>query len=385
MSREPRGLPRGAGGLVATPAGAPYQKNAPHSSATVVAEASRAHAAAAAASAAPHAARDDRDYPYIDAHTLHRMPRRVKPLPPDRNDAAVGALQLLQFEEHVQFRCGRCKKDRIIADCLAADPQTGATQCVRCFTRLIRPKQFRPSRVVPFPSLLSWLNYRPQDVMAANGDEDVTQRAADIVAPSGHRVATESVVVPNLMAITESAMNPAGSLLEKRSRDLLRAAGVDVAPRAGATHPCLRVWGSCAHGDAMCMFVNAPGNLCVAFLMGLCAHGDECPLLHQRVLDLPDSIGSDLPPPPRFANAEHPSAHLFKDWVARRQNSRNGAEWQLYNNGPLDGLFNQYLPAPIADEQVAAPQAAQPETSAPVKLSLAAITGALGRLKKPAA
>ncbi|KAK7197484.1 hypothetical protein NESM_000697900 [Novymonas esmeraldas] len=210
---------------------------------------------------------------------------RVKKLPPDANTKAALHTQLYQFPERVCFGCVKCRRDNVESDSVAIDLKNRITLCTACFTRIIRPRTYAPSRVVPFPSLLSWLNYKPSHVMEMS--DDVLERPAEAVAPSGERMAAPMLAsgdrASHLGKLPAIAMNIAAS--GGRGRGAVaggRRSGptIDDALAQGAagaptgTHPCLRVWGVCQHGET-CLFRNAPADLCLAYLMGLCGGRDH--------------------------------------------------------------------------------------------------------------
>ncbi|CAJ07794.1 conserved hypothetical protein [Leishmania major strain Friedlin] len=401
------------------PLSAPYAKP----SGSLVPTASSSTAATAVARAAAANAAGGGAAPAAGGHRLARLTinnfssfrARVKKLPPDANVKAALHTQLFQFPERVCFGCVKCRRDNVESDSVAIDLKNRIMLCAACFTRIIRPRTYTPSRVVPFPSLLSWLNYKPSHVMEM--PDDVLERPAEAVAPSGERMATPMLAggdrATNLGKLPAIAMNIAAG---DRSRGGDAAGGrrggptIDEALAQGSastpagTHPCLRVWGVCQHGET-CLFRNAPADLCVAYLMGLCrgrsspiggapvgggggggrpnanrnnnrhGHGGQhqqhhkhsyyhsqggrnarrdrgaitaggvqtCRLLHQDVYDLPDV--SDPPPRERFEGDLEDKDGAWAAWVCRRRDSPNSAEWQLWHNGPLEQLFRAYVPA----------------------------------------
>ncbi len=299
---------------------------------------------------------------------LDSFEKRVKPLPLDANTKAAPNLCLLQLEEHVYFACSKCRKDGISSDCVAVDTVRKIIMCTRCAARVLRPKEYRPSRVVPFPSLLSWLNYKPAKAMSGV-ESDVGLRAAEAVAPTGHRVATTMLGGgPSLIrALPATPMQVAGDRLSLGDGD------GDAMGRGRAVHPCLRVWGRCAHGET-CLFRDAPPQLCLAFLVGLC-DGDErkCSLLHQQVYGLPPP--TELRPSKWLEGDLADSGSAIAGWIARGRRSTNRAEWQLWNNGE-EGcmtLLRAYFPP---DETEKEPLDALAEPSA-VVLSAGDIASAL--------
>ncbi|XQJ30405.1 hypothetical protein NXY56_006490 [Leishmania guyanensis] len=339
---------------------------------------------------------------------------RVKRLPPDANVKAALHTQLYQFPERVCFGCVKCRRDNVESDSVAIDLKNRIMLCTACFTRIIRPRTYTPSRVIPFPSLLSWLNYKPSHVMKMS--DDVLERPAEAVAPSGERMAAPKLTggdrATDLGKLPAIAMNIAAGGRGRGSDttggrhggptiDEVLAQGSNDTPTG--THPCLRVWGVCQHGET-CLFRNAPADLCLAYLMGLCrgrnmaisgtpagdgrgsgpnanrsnnrhiyggqhhhhpkhnqrnnqgarntrrnrnTHptvcGQTCHLLHQEVYDLPDL--SDPPPRERFEGDLEDENGAWAAWVRRRRDSPNSAEWQMWHNGPLEQLFRTYVPA----------------------------------------
>lgn len=261
--------PQPSHAYTATSSSAPYTKN-------VTALTSTAGHGGSSSSGSPTGP------PRLTINNVTSFRPRVKKLPPDANTKAAVSTQLYQFPEQVCFGCVKCKRDNIKSDCLAIDLKNRIMLCTACFTRIIRPRTYTPSRVVPFPSLLSWLNYKPATVMEVA--EDVLERPAEVVAPSGERMAAPTLTggdrATNLGKLPAIAMRvaPAGAGRGRRGGTTAAAAttmddalalGSVAAAGAHATHPCLRVWGVCQHGET-CLFRNAPGDLCLAYLMGLC-------------------------------------------------------------------------------------------------------------------
>eukprot|EP00796_Vickermania_ingenoplastis_P007199 gene7199-5059_t len=281
--------------------------------------------------------------PLFTPANLANFPHRIKKLPPDANVKAAANTKLYQFQKKVSFACFKCRRDNILSDTLAMDRRQQIVLCAACFTRLIRPRTYRPNRIVPFPSLLSWLDYRP--AKAAPVATDVMERAAEAVMPSGDRVALPEVstagAATRINALPAVAMNIASAKKPNGSTD--------------STHPCCRVWGSCKHGPS-CMFRNAPADLCLGYLMGIC-QGDSrgCRLKHLEVYDLPLA---QPPSAPRHEGDTENSDTLWGQWVAERQRSPNAAEWQLWNNGSLNKLLDVFVP----------PIPAEVHTDAPVEL-----------------
>jgi len=295
----------------------------------------------------------------ITPHNFSSFEKREKALPPDACVEKAPRTKLWQFPGRVIFFCSKCRKDGISAESLAYDPSHQLMICVKCFERIIRPKKFRPSRVVPFPSLLSWLNYKPATVMT-EVSSDVSARPAEAAAPSGNRVATDTLGgggAADLKALPASASMltrvAASSTVSKQTTTQGQGSS-QYSSTDSALHPCLRVWGSCAHGP-LCEFREAPRNLCIAHLMGLCAkkssvtegatEGDanSCPLIHQFVFDLPRASTVALPTSRIAGEERSPVSELFH-WIDARKKSKNRAEWQLFNNGPLEVLLNEFVP-----------------------------------------
>lgn len=314
---------------------------------------------------------------------------RAKRLPPDANTAAAVNTKLWQFPEPVLFACAKCRRDNVQSDGIAIDPRNKIVLCAPCFTRIIRPRTYKPGRAVPFPSLLSWLNYKPSTVMEVS--EDVIARPAEAVAPSGNRMALPTLANGDRPMGLDKLPAIAMNVVPTRNNSNHHGAGV------GAKHPCLRVWGSCQHGET-CLFRNAPTDLCLAFLMGLC-RGDHrgktssnninvdtkqqqqrvaapvcnrrpvCNLLHQHIYDLPSEaepapelryvgdLGEEDGPDDNEEEEERKedgsggggavmsNKRLWMRWVDRRRKSPNSAEWQLWNNGALQLVFDVYVPA----------------------------------------
>ncbi|KAG8340790.1 hypothetical protein ERJ75_001426800 [Trypanosoma vivax] len=298
---------------------------------------------------------------------------REKKLPLDANDKSAPNTKLWQLPERVFFYCNKCRRDNIISDSIAIDSVHQIMLCVRCFTRIIRPRSYHPSRIVPFPSLLSWLNYVPSKVMEVS--EDIASRPAEVVAPSADRVATPALTGGSrptpIQSLPPSAMNMVPS-----PRSTTGQTGRDhqaTIQQENTKHPCYRVWKSCVHGE-MCMFRGAPYDLCICFLMGLCSGDEKCQLLHQHVFDLPNTA-HPMPPQRREGDLEDPHSEWGK-WVARKRNSPNSAEWQLWHNGPVSDLINVYAPVTVASEEK------QNRGKSSVKLNFADISAALKGLQK---
>jgi hypothetical protein len=279
---------------------------------------------------------------YVTASTVQSVPRRRKPLPPDANAAAT-ACKLYQLQSHVEFRCTKCRRDKIVDDSLAVDEASGVLMCARCYARLVKPRLYKPTRLVPFPSLLSWLSYEPAAV-ATHVPANVAERGAEAAVPSGHRVATEMIAPTSVAQLPTTPMNPIGHELDAGSRLQIEAnKSTSELARAAVerreVHPCVRVFGRCAHG-ALCFFRNAPYNLSLSFLMGLRdgSSTEDC----TPVFDLPSSRA-----PPR-------SSADFEQWIAERKNSANQAEWQLWNQPDTMTLVDSVVPPVAKTESPAA-------------------------------
>ena len=278
----------------------------------------------------------------FSTHSLELLPKREKVLPPDANAQATSC-KLYQLEEPVVFGCAGCGKDGIVFDSLAADAARNVILCVRCFTKLVRPRLFRPSRLVPFPSLLSWLKYEAPKV--SRTPVDVTQRAAEAVAPSGRRLAEGGLRPTDLTSLPANAMSSTVAEDDVGVREML-------ADRR-QTHPCERVWGTCKHG-VVCYFKDAPRNLAVEYLMGI-ATAEQAAidgLSIEAVFDLPQAA-DPLPIPAGGSLSESQLADptsAINEWRRRRKKSANRAEWQLFNNGPLDVVLRQCVP--VTDDDI---------------------------------
>ncbi|KEG13316.1 putative RNA-binding protein [Trypanosoma grayi] len=302
---------------------------------------------------------------------------REKKFPPDANAQAALKTKLWQLSERASFYCNKCRRDNIISDSIAVDTVHQVMLCTRCFTRIIRPRSYRPSRVVPFPSLLSWLSYKPSKVMEMS--DDISSRPAEAVAPSGERTAAPMLGggdrpthIQNLPAI---AMNTVPSA---RGGAVLPGRGPEAAAAAQwkeETHPCCRVWGTCLHGET-CLFRGAPYDLCICFLMGLCpGNAEKCRLLHQHVFDLPNT--AEPMPTVRHAGSLDDPQSAWGKWISKKKNSPNSAEWQLWNNGPVLDLLNVYAPVTLSEEEER-----QNSAKAAVKLNFADISAALRGLQQ---
>lgn len=433
MSKEPSNR-RFATGTATPEPGVPYRKlpdaaggnlnRGGHSSAP------------AAASTAIVAASDGQMQgpPRLTINNFATFHARVKKLPPDANIKAAMNTKLWQFPEQVIFGCAKCRRDKIQSDSVAIDQRNKIILCTSCFTRIVRPRTYKPSRVVPFPSLLSWLNYKPSKVMDVS--EDVMARPAEAVAPSGNRMALPMLASGDRPTSLEKL--PAIGMRIVPSNTTSSVTGASTANSGDALglgthggaadnkHPCLRIWGVCQHGET-CLFRNAPADLCLAYLMGLCRgdhsdgnkgrgneeeekkkmtpntggtserrRGRHCHLLHQKIYDLPHS--SDPRPEARYVGEIEGEEELDDDaeespwirWIARRRKSPNSAEWQLWNNGALKTIFDVYVPA-VERPAKEKPRKVQEEQQKPqsneedhseVKLNLRDIMSALKGIKK---
>ena len=281
----------------------------------------------------------DSAVPYITARTIGSVPKRRKPLPPDAHTERVPGFKLYQLPDNAEFRCTKCRRDRISDDSLAVDETAGVIMCARCYGREVRPRLYKPTRLVPFPSLLSWLNYEPQAVRT-EVPADVGQRTAAAAMPSGHRVNVEMIGPSSVAELPRTPMNAQGNELDAGTRLQIEAnPAASAAARAALerrdVHPCVRVFGACAHGS-VCFFRNAPYNLSLSFLMGL---RDESPTEEcTPVFNLPDSRA-----PARGTAA-------FDAWVAAKRASANQAEWQLWNQPGAMALVDTVIPPPTAAE-----------------------------------
>ncbi|CCW67588.1 unnamed protein product [Phytomonas sp. Hart1] len=339
--------------------------------------------------------------PRLTINNFATFHARQKKLPPDANTKAAVNTKLWQFPERVCFSCVKCRRDNIHSDSVAVDLVNGIILCTACFTRIIRPRTYRPSRVVPFPSLLSWLNYKPSKVMDVS--EDVLSRPAEAVAPSGDRMAVPTLSGGdqsfNINKLPAIAMNtvPTSSITSKVSK--VGASGTSSGPvhtssavERAEKHPCLRIWGNCQHGGT-CLFRNAPFDLCLAYLMGLCRveeepngapsrdeNGTKCPFLHQMIYDLPNKMNP--PPMLRHKNDLEDEDSAWAQWVRCRKNSRNSAEWQLWNNGPIEGLLDMYTPVAAQEKESGVDKDEESERSTTeIKLNFSDIMFALREIK----
>jgi hypothetical protein len=204
---------------------------------------------------------------------------------------------------------------------------------------------------VPFPSLLSWLNYKPAKAMS-QVEAEVTLRAAEAVAPTGSRVATAGMISGggSIRALPATPMHIVSS-----SSSSSAVAGGPPSSGGSKKHPCVRIWGRCAHGET-CLYKDAPEELCLAYLAGLCTGGGDdgsggCRLIHQQVYGLPGPAEA-RPSSWQEPDLLDPSTKLSM-WILRGQRSANRAEWQLWNQtrGGCLELLRDFFP-PAAKEEV---------------------------------
>ncbi|ORC93496.1 putative RNA-binding protein [Trypanosoma theileri] len=390
MSREPHSINTSNGApqrYAASNRGAPYQRNRP----LVVAN--------GANTPVPQTESSSRGPRRLTFNNFATFNPREKKLPPDANTQAALNTKLWQLPERASFYCNKCRRDNIISDSLGVDAVHHVMLCTRCFTRIIRPRTYRPSRVVPFPSLLSWLNYKPLKVMEMT--DDVVSRPAEAVAPSGERIAVPTLGggdrptrLQNLPAIAMNTVpssrggagsaNRGPSALNRHHQQQPQQQPHQQQQQQlqeDETHPCRRVWGSCVHGET-CLFRGAPYDLCICFLMGLCSGDDtKCRLLHQRVFDLP-SAADPMPAQRGPGDLDDPQSEWSK-WMAKKMNSPNSAEWQLWNNGPVIDLINVYAPVTLSEKTTDdAASSSGGGGRAAIKLNFADISAALRGLKQ---
>ena len=363
MSREPRGVTGHR--LVASTE--PYLKNQqqPGASSTAVATAAAAASGptTSSSSTATQTISNTRQFDQIEG-------KRLKPLPPDANaeilrTAHNGQLKLYQLERRAFFNCAKCRKANVQSDLLAVNYATNSFMCSRCFTKLIRPMSFKPTRLVPFPSLLSWLNFQKPQIFdpssssaAGAADEKVSKRFAEAVVPTGDRLATGLAV--NGFANNDLRALPSSAMATTIGAAAEDAYGQQAAADSASLHPCGRLWGGagrCAHGAALCAFAKAPYVQAIEYLMGI-ATREQCVAAGLRVDDVFGLPRANDPMPtgayggeeaeggaplryPTSADAADPSTPLGQ-WVARRKKSLNQPEWQLFNNGPLGPIIDRY-------------------------------------------
>jgi hypothetical protein len=319
--------------------------------------------------AAAVASSDDRKY--VTIKNLAGVPRRLKPLPPDANAGATPC-KLYQLRSHVEFRCYKCRRDGIFDDSIAADETSGLLMCSACYSRAVRPRVYKPTRVIPFPSLLSWLNYKPATVVS-EVSTDMMNRPAEAAMPSGHRVNVEAITATGVEDLPSTPMNPLGGRLDDVTRGQVDGKS-DEAKAAAAglptgSHPCPSVFGGCDHG-ALCFFLKAPAALCVAHLMGLCVDNAACEREHTAAYDLPSAAAAP-------AREEADGCAAFAAWAAGRKASSNQAEWQLWNQPGAAALVDRKVPV------IAVPVTAVEPQAAPAKgLDMSALKNVLSGLKK---
>lgn len=285
--------------------------------------------------------------PRLTVNNFHQFSSRAKKLPPDANTGAACNAKLYQFKEKMCFGCAKCRRDNIQSDTIAVDLRQRIILCSMCFTRIIRPRTYRPSRVVPFPSLLSWLDYKPVSKSIPVSDE-ITQRVAEAVVPSGDRIAapfllTASGTSARFNALPSNATESSGSDTVRISSSHQTTFGGKVERESSSKkHPCIRVWGICQHGPS-CLFRDAPENLCLGYLMGLCdGNPAQCSFFHQDIYDLPPS---DPRPVHGRCKTDLDSENTpWFQWVSSRKKSLNNAEWQLWNNGSAEKILDTYVP-----------------------------------------
>lgn len=280
----------------------------------------------------------------LTLNNFENFPYRVKKLPPDANVSAAPNTKLYQFTEKMCFGCVKCRKDNIHSDTIAVDLRQRIILCTMCFTRIIRPRTYRPNRVVPFPSLLSWLDYKPSQVTTV--DEDIMNRTAEAVLPSGDRVAAPQLTAS---ADASSRLNSLPAIAVHIAPSHGNSSGLNTRQAEQADkHPCCRVWGVCQYGPT-CLFREAPVDLCLGFLMGVCDGGANCRLLHQRIFDLPPT--HSRPETSRTQYDFEDEESEWSRWVNERKKSANSAEWQLWNNGPLERILDDFVPAVQVERQ----------------------------------
>ena len=153
--------------------------------------------------------------PTLSAAQLIEWPRREKPLPPDAN-AHGSTHTLYQLDSHVRFNCSRCGRMGVTADILACDFRANTLQCAKCYERLIRPRQFQPLRVHPFPNMVSWVNYTPRAAVEDKSEQIENQsleKPPEAFYPSGERLNTNVVSLPGAKHVPRIAFHPGSSVL----------------------------------------------------------------------------------------------------------------------------------------------------------------------------
>lgn len=291
--------------------------------------------------------------PRLTVNNFHHFPSRAKKLPPDANSAAASNTKLYQFKEKMCFGCAKCRRDNIQSDTIAVNLNQRIILCSMCFTHIIRPRTYRPSRAVPFPSLLSWLDYKPVS-RSMTVSEEIGERVAEAVLPSGDRMAEALLITTadtsaryNALPSIPTRNNGIETMKPANSRRTTLGTNLEAAP-SSKKHPCIRVWGACQHGPS-CLFRDAPEDLCVGYLMGLC-DGDpvKCSLCHQDIYDLPPA--DPRPSCQRCPTDLDDENTTWHRWVADRKRSLNNAEWQLWNNGSVEILLDRYVPVSIEEK-----------------------------------
>jgi hypothetical protein len=395
--------------------------------------ASSQHLRAEPAAAAAAAAGGDRTMPYVTAQNFHTaVESRVKPLPPGA-DATKSPATLYQLREHVEFRCTTCRRDRIRDDAIAVDAHSGRLTCQRCFARIVRPRAFKPTRLVPFPSLLSWLNFGASNAANAASSGAATtgadggaggnglQRMAEAVIPSDARMrgpgldgsgangpvgllpATPLAGMQNAAVAAAVAVAHASRLASASTGGAgaqSASAAAAVATLQGRQHPCESVFGhKCAHG-ATCYLLRAPATLDLEFLMGLrfdasASDGRE----QQRVFDLPppethperwrieaDAASQSSTGDSATAAVVVTETPDFRAWVAARRSSTNIVEWQLWNQPGALALVDRALPAPrvLAPPPSGVAQPVAADAAGTGALNAATVESMLRGLKKSA-
>ena len=151
----------------------------------------------------------------ITPSQLHEWPKRKMLLPPDANvHGSSHTLYLLK--ERVRFKCSCCHRLGIVAELLAYSEKENTIQCTKCYQRLIRPRNFRPLRLHPFPELLTWLTYDPklrekETGLGKKKDLHKPERPPEAFYPSGERIGTTPLTLqekqpfPSISFPTENA------------------------------------------------------------------------------------------------------------------------------------------------------------------------------------
>ena len=297
---------------------------------------------------------------YISTRNFGSVKKRLKSLPLDANAAATKA-KLYQLDEHCEFRCCKCRKDRIYDDIVAYEDGAGCI-CVPCFSKIVKPKNFRPTRMIPFPTLLSWLNYQPPPV-ETTVSEDVAEQSVAAVLPSGHRVEqtmlTGGPVQTDVRMLPATPLNPFGDVMEPGARGILSTSNVfsaGILSGSSEAQPapcavCASVFGRCSHGPGICIFSNAPIETCLLFFMGLCNNGElpdgtRCgKVFHDPLFGLPDRSAGPCP--------SRDEGEGFDEWIQLKKKSLNTAEWQLWDQEGAIAAVERCTPASkIHDEYI---------------------------------